>query len=257
MAFRLPAPRPSAAVAHAGGTFRHSLFLRSIALAPLLVSLSAPCAPARVQGPEVATAHPDVVETWVAQMRSGGPVTVFADDVPAYFRSPAVRLEVLEKHIHKNKATVRVDMGEENPWSGWLFLDMSEDGKRFDWVIWSTEPRPQRAIWKYGQQADMGSTAAGLAAGLAEVNPLPVPVLAVGKLAATALAEDLSYEQCVQAMDIMPTVGWIATGWNLAMIAGLGPAAIVPAVVAGTLTRPTDTDRLWACSPHVPESLDM
>lgn len=98
----------------------------------------------------------------------------------------------------------------------------------------------------------MGSTAAGLAGGLAEVNPVPVPVLAVGKLAATALAEDLSYEQCVEAMHIMPTVGWIPTGGNLALIAGLGPA-----VVMGALTRPTDTDRLWACSPHVPESLDM
>ena len=136
----------------------------------------------------------------------------------------------------------------------WIAADVNEQGKAL-FVTWTTQP-PTKGLAKYGQAADAATTGAGLAAGLAEVNPLlgSTPILAavaLAKIAAVPALRRHSIGACYQNIAPLVTVGWAAAAWNLAAIAGMGPAGIIPAIGVAMAMHPDVPERFWSCVPEM------
>ena len=108
-----------------------------------------------------------------------------------------------------------------------------------------------------GQSADIATTAAGLATGLQEANPIVAgvaPVAVALKLGLGEYAETLPAGDCHALKDSLATVGWGAAGWNLCTIAavGSGGAAAIPCIAAGIAAgaiahQESTTDNFMLC----------
>lgn len=99
-----------------------------------------------------------------------------------------------------------------------------------------------------GQAADAATTAAGLAAGLAEGNPAvaglvssPAGLVAFAalKLGLAKAAGYLPFQDCIEAKRTLAGMGWAAAAWNVAAMVANPAAGIAAALVAWFVT----TDR--------------
>lgn len=131
---------------------------------------------------------------------------------------------------------------------GWVGIEFdSTEEPRV--VAWTTLPPPP-VKRRYGQGADIATTAVALAQGATEMNPIPVPVLAVAKLGALPAIANSSLSNCVQLVAPMEIFGWGAAAWNLGVIAGLSiPAGLFTAISVATLSVPSYNDIFWTCAP--------
>lgn len=82
---------------------------------------------------------------------------------------------------------------------------------------------PGRSI-AVAQGADIGSTAIGLSQGFAEANPLGLVVLPV-KLSLAGWADDQPCTEAAKAEKIINSITYTAVGNNVALLAGINPAA--------------------------------
>jgi len=108
-----------------------------------------------------------------------------------------------------------------------------------------------------GQGADIATTAAGLAAGLQEANPIvagAAPVAVALKLGLGEYAETLPVGDCHALKDGLATFGWGAAGWNLCAMATVssGGAAAIPCIAVGLASgfiahQESTTDNLMLC----------
>jgi hypothetical protein len=87
----------------------------------------------------------------------------------------------------------------------------------------------------YAQLADVGTTAVGFSQGFVEANPvlsgLPIAGIAVAKIGITQGFKLAPKEFCEPGLFVLTLSGSGAALWNIAVIAGSGPAAIP--VIAG------------------------
>lgn len=165
-------------------------------------------------------------------------------------------LELLEQRRAGDYALTRAYWVSPNPpytQSSWLLIKL--DGDKADGFLW-TASAPRRG-WNpgapEGQAADVATTAIGLSQGLVEANPIvasavgPISALKVG---GTWLAQQHgSPETCFAVTKAGGPIGWAAAGWNAGILAGIGPAAIVPAVGIGVLMA-RQSDPFWRCVPE-------
>lgn len=109
-----------------------------------------------------------------------------------------------------------------------------------------------------GQLADVATTAAGVAAGLTEANPIvgsvigsPVGWLAfIGlKLGIANVANGAAVEDCIAAKQAAAGLGWGASAWNVGVMLANPVVGAVAAIAAGYFTydRPA---ALKACAAH-------
>jgi len=100
-----------------------------------------------------------------------------------------------------------------------------------------------------GQQADVATTAAGLSQGLAEANPVALP-LVPAKIVATGMARKMKDpEDCRAATQGLSIAGFGAAGFNVAVLAGAaaGPAGLVALGTMAALWRPAYFGAVDSC----------
>lgn len=164
-------------------------------------------------------------------------------------------LEFLEQRRSGDVALTRAWWVSPNaPYTQSSWLLMRFKGDLVDGFLW-TDAAPPRG-WQpgapEGQAADVATTAIGLSQGFVEANPLVasavVPV-SVAKIGGTWLAQEYgSPETCRAVTRSFGPIGWGAAGWNAGILAGIGPAAIVPAIGIGVLMA-KQSDPFWKCVP--------
>jgi len=109
-----------------------------------------------------------------------------------------------------------------------------------------------------GQSADLATTAVGLAAGMAEANPIMagpgLPVALVVKLGVSEYAETLPTADCRKVKNAATFAGWGAAGWNLCVLATAGsggaaaPVCAALGLMAGTaVADASDTSNVRIC----------
>lgn len=105
----------------------------------------------------------------------------------------------------------------------------------FSWTPPPASSRGRKPQAPPGQAADLATTGAGPAAGLAEANPLLASTTALAaatlvKVAAVPALPRHSIGACYRNVAPLSDMGWTAAACNLAAMAGLGRAAIIPTV---------------------------
>lgn len=131
---------------------------------------------------------------------------------------------------------------------GWIGIEFDSKGETRA-VAWTTLPPPP-VERRYGQGADIATTAVALAQGATEINPIPVPVLAVAKLGVMPAIASSSLSNCVTWVPPMEIFGWGAAAWNLGVIAGFTtPAGLFAAFATAALAVPSYNDIFWTCAP--------
>ena len=135
--------------------------------------------------------------------------------------------------------------------SGWMAFQ-KKDGK-VAYVKWTRNPPGMISIAKYGQAADVGITYAALANGFQELNPvinavglLPVSVIKV--VSGPLLRKYGNISLCSEVTHMGNNAGWLATGWNVGVLAGLGLGASVTG--AGSAYLANRHESLWDCVPR-------
>ena len=133
--------------------------------------------------------------------------------------------------------------------AGWYLVEMH--GDRINWMVRTDRDRSGHHVMEIAQGADAVTTVAGLAMGFAEANPAGAGGAAALKIVGIAAVKSLPASQCYASVELPVSVGWGAAAWNVGVIAGLGPGAVIPALVAMTMSGPDHNERFWACAPEV------
>jgi hypothetical protein len=158
-------------------------------------------------------------------------------------------LKFLDKRVKAEGSTLARFYDTHNPgFNGWVFVDHTDT--KIEWFGFTTTPSPDFNTTDKGQLADVLTTGAGLAAGLVEANPIPVPLLLPSKLLINEVVKKQNFEDCFSNLAGLSVTGYAAAGWNLGMLAFGGPVAIIPAVALAYATFPDVSSRLWSCAEY-------
>lgn len=169
------------------------------------------------------------------------------------------------KHIKKfgNIAMAKLDLETEQYGRRKMWVAFQIDDNHINFVKGGFElPKKFRYRAELGQSADVASTALSLSSGLVEANPIMdsvinsggIPALAVVKLGTTQYIKNSDLNICFSGVPSLSGMGAGAAAWNVAMLAGIGAGAIVPAVIAGYFIWPNDAETFWECMP--PDVID-
>lgn len=138
--------------------------------------------------------------------------------------------------------------GVTSGWThGWVAIEVEDEKVRF--FAWTREGPPR---WKsqYGQAADVLTTAAALAQGYSELNPIPVPILTTVKLLVVPVFSKSSISNCFNSIPPFEILGWGAAGWNLAVLLGASsPMGAFAATTAMFMAAPSISETFWTCVP--------
>ena len=135
---------------------------------------------------------------------------------------------------------------------GWLIVEQTDQGAKW----WFTKRGPTKINAAVaGQGADSASTAAALSRGFVEGNPLLAP-LGAGGIVALKMGLTIGMQQfastgaCVDYSTAAGPIGAGAAAWNIGVMAGAGPVAIIPGLAATVLASRYAEPAVWRCLPN-------
>lgn len=133
---------------------------------------------------------------------------------------------------------------------GWYLVELDEAG-RIDWFKFTDQSPVYRYPAETAQAADAATTIVGVGAGLAELNPIGVPGVLIAKVGLLHALKRGSAKACYESIGTVTSLGWGAAAWNIGAIAGLGPAAAIPAIATLFAPEMVHNEKFWACAPSI------